>query len=437
MRKIIHFITYIGGHYIALELVVLTSFFGFSLNPGSLGEFMRIGAALFIFNLLIGNYRPRQITVGHIVFLSAFVWLLAIHLLVPDATVHRRSVRYFLAFPGLVMVLHCLAARRLSTENKLPQPVYSAAVMMAVLIQFIAYQFFKTDTSWGMYGNFHHLGYFAGLTIPLLWYFFTISKGWSRLYLFLMMLIDTYLLLGSGSRVAWFAYFVSILSTLVIFYKPRQICNGLFALAALCGLALLFSGISNAGNRIVDFFAHWRTEERIGLWTDIWRMLPENSLLDWIVGHGIGSFRYHYEIFRNTVGTGTTLFHVFPHNVFFQIIFENGLAGFVVILGGIAWLLVALRRAYNRLRDKKDQNLLVVTYALFLINLVYCGLTQSFYSKFSLYPLSLIFGMAFVLLEKAALNKPWHEFSFRSNSSKTPDGFRLDPPSDQTMTPLS
>jgi len=412
MHKLLYVIKYVGGHYLLLELAVLTSFFGFTLNPGSLGEFMRIAGSIFIFNVLIGNYRLKQLTQGHVIFFATFVLLLVIHFLVPDATVHRRSVRYFLAFPWLIMTIHCLSIRRSTAEHKLPEFLYVSAVILAVLIQFIAYQFFSTNESWGMYGNFHHFGYFASLTIPLLWYFLSLSRGRIRLFLALTILADMYLLLESSSRIAWLAFFSSIFLTSLIFFKPRQILIGIVLFIIISCLAAAFSGFSDVANRILDFFAQWRTEERVALWTDTLRLLSENSLQDWIFGHGIGSFRYHFEIFTNTSEASTSIYHVFPHNVFFQIIFENGLIGFSMIFGGIAWLLLSLWRGYSRLRDKNDQNLLIVTFTLFWINLVYCGLTQSFYSKFSLYPLSLICGIAFVLLEKASLNKPWHAWKW-------------------------
>jgi len=47
MQKLFYFIKRVGGHYLLLELAVLTSFFGFTLNPGALGEFMRIAGSIF------------------------------------------------------------------------------------------------------------------------------------------------------------------------------------------------------------------------------------------------------------------------------------------------------------------------------------------------------------------------------------------------------
>lgn len=76
MHKLLCFIKCVGGHYLLLELAVLTSFFGFTVNPGSLGEFMRIAGSIFLFNVLIGNYRLKQLTQGHIIFFQplCFCW---------------------------------------------------------------------------------------------------------------------------------------------------------------------------------------------------------------------------------------------------------------------------------------------------------------------------------------------------------------------------
>jgi O-antigen ligase len=102
----------------------------------------------------------------------------------------------------------------------------------------------------------------------------------------------------------------------------------------------------------------------------------------------------------------------FPHNIFLQIIFENGLIGLATIMVGITLLLVGLWRGYRLLANKSDQYLLVAIFILFLINFIHCSLTLSFYHKYFIYPLSIICGIALVLLERSGQNRPLHSLGW-------------------------
>jgi len=413
MRRTIEQIKSVGGHYMLLETAVLISFFGLALNPGSLGDLMRIGGAIFLFNLIIGNYKLKQLTTGHLFFLIIFVTILIISYFMQTADMaHRRSLRYYQALPWMVLAIHCLYARRKDATAKLPQQVYSASILVLVVIHFIVFQFLETEEAWGIYGIKHHLGYFASLTIPILWYFLVGSNGWIRILIYAGLFIDIYLLFESGSRIAWLAFGCGILGTAFLFFKARHVLVGIGIFVIIACLAAAFSGFSAIEQNIFDFATHWRTDERVALWADTVRMLSENSVSEWIFGHGIGSFRYYFKLFSSNSAASTSIYHLFPHNVVLQLIFENGLIGSFLVITGLAYLIISLWRGHHKLKDKKDHNLLIITFALLWINLIYCGLTQNFYSKFSMYPLSMICGMAFVLLDKTAQTKPLQSWKF-------------------------
>ena len=156
----------------------------------------------------------------------------------------------------------------------------------------------------------------------------------------------------------------------------------------------------------MDILSNWRTEERVTVWTDTLNMLGDNSVKDWLLGHGIGSFRYYFPDFNTFKVGGKVEDWSFPHNVFFQIIFENGLIGLVTILGGMVLLMIAVWRGYHRLEHTSARYLLVTLFILFWINFIHCALTLSFYHKYFIYPLSVIIGILLILLEKTGQNKP-------------------------------
>jgi hypothetical protein len=78
----------------------------------------------------------------------------------------------------------------------------------------------------------------------------------------------------------------------------------------------------------------------------------------------------------------------------------------VTILGGMVLLIIGIWRGYHQLEHKSDRYLLVTLFILFWINFIHCTFTLSFYHKYFLYPLSIICGIALVLLEKTGQNKP-------------------------------
>jgi len=127
------------GHRLVLELAIIGSFIAFTINPGSLGDFMRIIGAIFLFNVLIGNYRLNEITEGHLLLLFIFGVMLLINISMPDDMIHRRSQRYFLAVPGVVLAIHCLAKKKRYWDPKKSLLLYGGIAVLALIIQFIAY----------------------------------------------------------------------------------------------------------------------------------------------------------------------------------------------------------------------------------------------------------------------------------------------------------
>ncbi len=398
------------GHRLILELALIGSFIVFTINPGSLGDLMRICGAIFLINMLIGNYRIGDVTEGHLVVLGIFLITLLINGLMPDEMIHRRSFRYFLTLPGMILAIHCLSKRANPDSRTLL--FYGGIAVLALIIQFITYHTVESVVnsggleSYGLYSNMHHFGSFASLILPVLVYFSTQIKGWLRFLCVAGVIVAFYLLWESSSRISWVAFFSSILIAILLFLRDRKLLMGLAGFFTISFIAALVSGLAAIKNRIMDILSTWRTEERVTVWTDTLNMLGHNSVKDWWLGHGIGSFRYYFPDYNTFKVDGKVVNWNFPHNVFFQIIFENGLIGLVTILGGMGLLMIGIWRGYHQLEHKSDRYLLVTLFILFWINFIHCALTLSFYHKYFIYPLSVIIGISLILLEKTGQNKP-------------------------------
>ena len=397
------------GHRLILELAIIGSFIAFTINPGSLGDIMRACGAIFLFNVLIGNYRMGDVTEGHLVVLGIFLTILLLNAFMPAEMIHRRSFRYFLALPGMILAIHCFS-KGINPDSR-TLLVYSSIAVLAVIFQFITYYTVERVVnpggleSYGVYSNMHHFGAFASLILPVLVYFSIQIKGWLRISCVAGVIVAFYLLWESSSRISWFAFFSSILVAILIFLRKRELLLGLAGFFTISFIAALGSGFVAIKNRVLDILANWRSEERVTVWTDTLNMLGDNSIKDWLLGHGIGSFRYYFPDYNTFKVNGKIVNWNFPHNIFFQIIFENGFIGLVMFLGGTVILMIGIWRGYHRLKHQSERYLLVTLFILFWMNFIHAALTLSFYHKYFVYPLSMITGILLISLEKAGLNK--------------------------------
>jgi len=398
------------GHRLILELAMIGSFIALVTNPGSLGDIMRICGAIFLFNVLIGNYRIGDVTEGHLVVLGIFLIMLLINAFMPDEMIHRRSFRYFLAFPGMILAIHCLSKGIKPDSEKLL--VYSCIVVLAVIFQLITYYTVERVVnsggleSYGVYSNRHHFGSVASLFLPVIVYLAAQNKSWLRILGGAAVIVAFFLLWESRSRISWLSFFSSVLIAAFVFLRDKKLLLAIAGIIAAAFTAAYVSGIAAIKSRITDIFVNWRTEERITVWMDTLRMLSDNSLNDWLLGHGIGSFRYYFSDYNTFKFNGVLQSWSFPHNFLFQIIFENGIIGLLTILAGIALLMIGLWRAYHLLVDKNDRYLLVTIFIIFWINFIHGALTLSFYHKYFIYPLSMTIGISLILFEKTGQNKP-------------------------------
>jgi O-antigen ligase len=310
----------------------------------------------------------------------------------------------------MILAIHCLSKRTHPDSRTLK--FYSSIAVLALTIQFIAYHTVESVVnsggleSYGLSSNMHHFGSFAGLILPVLLYFSTQIKGWLRLLCVVGVIAAFYLLWESSSRISWFAFFSSILIAILLFLRNRKLLISLAGFFTISFIAALISGLATIKIRVMDILSSWRTEERVTVWADTLDMLGNNSVKDWLFGHGIGSFRYYFPDYNTFKVDGKVVDWNFPHNVFFQIIFENGSIGLVTILGGMVLLMIGIWRGFHQLEHKNDRYLLVTLFILFWINLIHCALTLSFYHKYFIYPLSMIIGILLILLENTGQNKP-------------------------------
>jgi O-antigen ligase len=201
----------------------------------------------------------------------------------------------------------------------------------------------------------------------------------------------------NASRPAFLALVVSTLFIVTFFTRNRYRWFGLLAICAL----FVFLGTTNyAGffDKLKELMSTISEEERVHIWSYSMEMLRDNSLPAWFFGNGIGST---YDVLQK-YALPDPLYQSFsfPHNFFIQILFENGIIGSVLIFGGLSGVFYLLVVMSIKATDATMRLLIVCMMAVFLNCLMFTGLTVGFYSKYTLYPLGFIVGVALVLAEK-------------------------------------
>ena len=391
------------GHYLLPESAAIAAFLAFSFHPGALGDLMRICGALVLLNLIIRNYRLNVPGYLPVYIIVGFIILLAGNFFAPADQVHRRSFSYFIAFPGMALAIYYLILNKSDRQLPFSLNVYVPLFSAAVLIQFLIAQFGDGRQAHGIYSNLHHLGLFASILIPVIAYLtYIVGKAWWRWPLIVAGLLSFYLLFSSTSEVSWFALFTSSILTILLFFKGWHKLYAALGILFFSALGGAFFGLSRIINNVTMLISQIRGERRWVIWSDTLNMLKDNSLLDWFVGHGIGSFRYFFQDYSTYITPRQKLFQTnFPHNGFLQILFENGIIGIIVIFGGLFLLLIALIKSYRVFKDKAHRLFTVAVFAIFWIDIIHWILTESLYRKYISFTLSVIVGMMMALIAVA------------------------------------
>jgi len=166
-------------------------------------------------------------------------------------------------------------------------------------------------------------------------------------------------------------------------------------------LTAYISGFAVVKYRVNDLFVNWSQEERFVMALDALNMIKDSSVKEWISGHGIGSYRFYNQKYT----TYNNITFNFPHNVFLQVLFENGIIGFIAIFGGLSCLVFNLWNISHQLQNQPAVFYLSVTvFAAFWVTFMYYCFANSIYAKYSIYPLSLIIG-TFLALYRTGLGR--------------------------------
>jgi branched-subunit amino acid transport protein AzlD len=379
-----------------LILTLSGAFFAFfALNRGGIVVLIKLSCVFLFLNALFGEYKLKRIPIFYWITSAICAYLLLASVLLYPQQSHFRWMGNLVSMLGVVFAIHCLSQKKIA--GWVPE-FFSAILSLTVCCQFAARYFFHMPH--GTFTNIHYLAAFAVLALPIIYYFFWVTTSWHKVLFAFIVIMDVDLLLHTGSRPAFLGIFVGTFFVFIFLVKSRYKWFGMIFICFIL-VALYLTDYANFASRIQDLIINLAEEERIQLWTNSWNKLEENSLLTWIFGHGIGWSPTDY-----TNGSNFKITFVSPHSYFLEIVYLNGIIGFVLIFGGLALLFALTVNAVIQNRNRKICLLLKCLIIVFLSWLIHCGLTFPFYSKYSLYPLAFILGTILALVGKTDSDMP-------------------------------
>jgi len=365
-------------------------FFCFFARGSGANFFLNLTGILLVIELLLGNYRIKKIPRWYLVFAAICAYLVLASVLNPYAHSNLRYIKRLVRMVIIVFAIHCLSQKEIEDRVKL---LFGGILALAVCWQFAAHYLYHMP--FGTYRNPHFLANFAVLALPLIVYLFLVINGWYKLIFIAVGILDFYLLLRTGSRPAFLAIICGALFVFIFLTRGWHRWLGIGSIF-LISAVIYVTDYEGIGTRVRVLALNLLKEERAQIWADSWQMLKGNSLIAWILGNGLGSSLISFP--KYSVPQYSHL--DFPHNFFLEVLYENGIAGFVLIFGGLALVFSAAIKKAVKTVGNNQSILLQSMIAFLLIWFIFCSLVFPIYSNYTLIPLGFILGIMLVLLEK-------------------------------------
>ena len=360
----------------------------FALSRGGVNVFIEITFYFLVLNVLTGRYQLKTIPAAYWVVGSISAYLVVVSILFAPHASHYSWMKNIPRFLVIVIGIHYLYQKKI---DKWVILFFGITLSASILWQFVMFHFF--DMPAGTFFNIHVLAGFSAMALPVLFYLFWVTTDWNR-YLFLIIGgLAGYLLLKIGSRPAFIGLLFGLIFVVIFLVKGRYKWIGVSFI--LLSLAVLFmTDYNSLASRIKELIAFLPKEERVPAWSIAWNKILENSVLDWIFGHGIGYFKATY-----SSNPAINAHWVSPHNIVLDLIYCSGISGFILVSVGVAILVGLVMRASIRNQNKKVRVFSGCLIAVFITWSFICGLNFALYSKYTMYPLAFILGPMLAVIQ--------------------------------------
>lgn len=353
----------------------------------------------------------EKLTGNFHVFLLWFVLMVFAVTLFPERFGGRHEFSHRSLFAALLVVsvpIHILAyvlsaktaeaaliaeLTRIIQSHHIDQSVHSTGIAQMTEIARAAV---LANTA-GLFGNIHLLALYSVITLPILFYLFLRDKTVIRWVFVLALAGDFWLLLKTQSRPGFLALLAGSVATIpLLSVRRRLIALGATALVP----ALLYgTGVFGFTARINELIDHFAQEERLSIWRETWALLRMNTAVDWVFGHGFGQFLFDYKPYSSF---HTNVDYSFPHNFILELLYSHGVVGLTLMAIACLGLYAMLFKSLSNTLDKSRRQIGILLISIITAHFVHTFLTLPVFSRPTLYPLSLILGMALRFLHPSS-----------------------------------
>jgi O-antigen ligase len=338
------------------------------------------------------------------IIMLAPVVLILLHLL-SGGEGASKEIRHLASFTCLALGFILLAQYN-RTHPSLVQSARSFAIIF--VLSYAAIQsvcVWVLNQPYGTTNNPHYLAQYSMLLLFVGFYLYHDSTALVRAVLVLSMLLLGMLLLHTSSRPAWLGFIITGLFYLFLLQKHYS-----WKLPALF-IGLIFCvyllNVGDFKDRTDQLLSTLSKEERVTIWKDTLEMQLVSSPRQWIVGHGISSFKAdfsqfsHFGSLRHQVTNhffesdcdlcnkqgGKGINFSAPHNHILELLYTSGIIGLIVIAGLFLAIYQYLIHFWRRGRDLLYPATLI---SVLTGNTLFGSISVSFFSSYSLLILSIV-----------------------------------------------
>lgn len=239
----------------------------------------------------------------------------------------------------------------------------------------------------------YHLAIYSALMLVIATYYFFIVTRPLKLILIAIIFALSYYVLMTSWRPIWLGIVISSLFLFALFNKHQRLM--LIAVMLFIQVFLFTTNIGNYGGRLIELAKNIKTEERNVIWRDAWNMQTDSTVKNWIVGHGIDSFKQDFAPYSHYKQKNVTFES--PHNVILEVLYSGGLLGLLSV-GFFYYCLVTYLLKVARF-DCNNKLLACMLLILLTTTQIINGLNFQFLMRYNIFPLAFICGALLYIKE--------------------------------------
>lgn len=347
--------------------------------------------------------------------------------------VQWRWLRGILFFPVCFVVLHFISQQDVVMLKEMRHILLAVSILIGIVLlskksqqflqgnlfiitallifiytagQLIAVYYYDKPLYGQPYGttkNPHYLAFYSAVCLLVCIYGFFKGTFLYKSFFGISIIILGYFLLKTGSRPAWLGLFFSAL-VVIIFFLDKKI--RLQALASFITLLTVLL-VTNAGgflDRSKDLIQTVKTEERVTIWQDTWKMQMNSTTKSWFVGHGIDSFDEDFKPY-STYHRQKIDFNS-PHNYVLEMLYISGLLGLTLFL--IMYWSIYKNLVRRILLNNEHKALYIMLFSILTTCFIFAGITLPFFNSKSMNIIACVIGVMFYLdsVSNQILNSP-------------------------------